>query len=188
MKDQILKLRHEGKTYNEIATILSCNKSLVSYYCNPNTKEVIRKSKENRKQGIYKSKIKVPKRCNYCNNEILNAGLKYCSTECSKEDRVRIKYLDYLQDQKSYNGYKTSMKWIKKQILKEQNNLCEICKINDNWNHKPLIFILDHIDGDACNNYRNNLRLVYHNCDSQLDTYKGRNVGKSTRLYKPAIY
>lgn len=32
-----------------------------------------------------------------------------------------------------------------------------------------------HIDGDASNNFRDNLRLVCPNCDSQLDTYKSRN-------------
>ena len=36
----------------------------------------------------------------------------------------------------------------------------------------------DHIDGDATNNRRENLRLVCPNCDSQLPTYKSRNRGK----------
>ena len=39
----------------------------------------------------------------------------------------------------------------------------------------PLHFILDHIDGDASNNFEFNLRLICPNCDSQLDTYKSRN-------------
>mgnify|MGYP003402983197 CR=1 FL=1 len=33
MKDQILKLRREGKTYNEIKEITGCSKSTISYYC-----------------------------------------------------------------------------------------------------------------------------------------------------------
>lgn len=53
------------------------------------------------------------------------------------------------------------------------------------WNSKELHFILDHIDGDATNNTRNNLRLICPNCDSQLDIYKSRNIGNSTRKYKP---
>ncbi len=33
MKDKIIKLRKEGKTYNEIKKILGCSKSTISYHC-----------------------------------------------------------------------------------------------------------------------------------------------------------
>lgn len=46
------------------------------------------------------------------------------------------------------------------------------------WNDHELQFVLDHIDGDASNNHRENLRLVCPNCDSQLPTFKARNRGK----------
>jgi 5-methylcytosine-specific restriction endonuclease McrA len=39
MKEQILKLRKEGKSYNQIAKILECSKSLISYYCGKNQKD-----------------------------------------------------------------------------------------------------------------------------------------------------
>ncbi len=39
MKEKILKLRAEGKTYEEIHNILNCASSTVSYYCNPSVKE-----------------------------------------------------------------------------------------------------------------------------------------------------
>jgi 5-methylcytosine-specific restriction endonuclease McrA len=45
MKEQILKLRSEGKTYNEIKTILGCSKSTISYHCGSGQKE---KNKERR--------------------------------------------------------------------------------------------------------------------------------------------
>lgn len=38
MKEEILKLRAEGKSYQQIANQLSCSKSIISYYCNPQTK------------------------------------------------------------------------------------------------------------------------------------------------------
>lgn len=36
MKDEILKLRSEGLTYDQIIGVLGCSKSTVSYHCNKN--------------------------------------------------------------------------------------------------------------------------------------------------------
>lgn len=33
MKEKILKLREEGKSYRQIQTILNCSKSVISYHC-----------------------------------------------------------------------------------------------------------------------------------------------------------
>ena len=64
---------------------------------------------------------------------------------------------------------------IRTYILEKQDNECAICGIVNQWNGQDLHFILDHIDGDASNNFEDNLRLICPNCDSQLDTYKSRN-------------
>lgn len=37
--------------------------------------------------------------------------------------------------------------------------------------------VIDHINGDATDNRRENLRLLCPNCDSQLPTFKSRNRG-----------
>lgn len=39
MKEQILKLRNQGKTYDEIKSIVKCSKSTISYYCGKNQKK-----------------------------------------------------------------------------------------------------------------------------------------------------
>ena len=58
MKEEILKLREEGKTYQEIANILKCAKSTVCYHCNDTQKHKsnIRKRKY-RKNIPLKDKI-----------------------------------------------------------------------------------------------------------------------------------
>lgn len=64
---------------------------------------------------------------------------------------------------------------IRDYILEKQHNCCSICGLSNVWNGKTLKFVLDHIDGDASNNWELNLRLVCPNCDSQLDTFKSKN-------------
>lgn len=60
MKEEIIKLRSEGKTYNEIKKILGCSKSNISYHCGEGQKEKWReRQRKNRKQvhTIIKNKI-----------------------------------------------------------------------------------------------------------------------------------
>ena len=69
---------------------------------------------------------------------------------------------------------------IREYILNSQQNKCAICGIENVWNGQPLNFVLDHIDGDASNSSRENVRLICPNCDAQLPTYKSKNKN-STR-------
>ena len=58
MKEQILQLRSEGKTYNEIINILGCSKSTVSYHCGVGQKEKTKqRSQELRKDNVLLTKI-----------------------------------------------------------------------------------------------------------------------------------
>ncbi|MGD7788586.1 HNH endonuclease signature motif containing protein [Propionibacteriaceae bacterium Y1700] len=67
--------------------------------------------------------------------------------------------------------------YIRRHIAAEQESRCAICHAPDEWQGQPLTLILDHIDGNADNNQRQNLRLICPNCDSQLATFKSRNRG-----------
>ena len=73
---------------------------------------------------------------------------------------------------------------IRDYILEQQKYRCAICGMNNEWNNKPLNFILDHIDGDASNSCRSNVRLICPNCDSQLDTYKSKNKNSTRNARK----
>lgn len=60
MKEQILELRAQGKTYNEIKEILGCSKSTISFHCGEGQKEkAYSRNNKNRKKkaGIIKSKL-----------------------------------------------------------------------------------------------------------------------------------
>lgn len=71
---------------------------------------------------------------------------------------------------------------LKTQIIK--NNLiehkrCVLCNQGRTWKKKPLVLILDHINGIKNDARLSNLRFVCPNCDSQLSTFKGRNINKN---------
>ena len=64
--------------------------------------------------------------------------------------------------------------------LKENliNYECACCGIGPIWQNKPMPLILDHINGVNNDNRLENLRFVCSNCDSQLSTYKSKNIKK----------
>lgn len=115
--------------------------------------------------------------CPECKNQFQKTFKKqqHCSQECAAIGRKTKKYQHYLDNQELYCDINVSLKFIKEHILNEQEHKCIICDNLNIWNNKEIVFILDHIDGNASNNLRDNLRLVCPNCDSQLDTYKSKN-------------
>ena len=105
----------------------------------------------------------------------------YCSKKCSSDYVVNQKYDHYINNQEEYCKVSQGMRFVKPHILKEQNNCCSLCGIKNEWNNKPIVFVLDHINGDASNNKRENLRLICPNCDSQLETYKSKNKNSARK-------
>lgn len=57
-------------------------------------------------------------------------------------------------------------------------NECYACAIPPVWKGKLLTLILDHINGTRSDNSLGNLRLLCPNCNSQTETYCGRNGRK----------
>lgn len=77
----------------------------------------------------------------------------------------------------SYQGH-----YLRDYLAQAQGDRCATCGIGNEWHGAPLVFVLDHIDGDPTANRRENLRLICPNCDSQLPTFKSRNRGRGRYL------
>jgi hypothetical protein len=119
--------------------------------------------------------------CKFCNNSfkynpLVKKGL-YCSNKCSASHRHVLQTEKNKQLLLSGSLSDNNRSRIKKTMLALGiENKCAICGITD-WLDKPIPFVLDHIDGNANNNILTNLRFLCSNCDSQTDTYKGKNKG-----------
>jgi len=58
---------------------------------------------------------------------------------------------------------------------------CASCGQDATWNGKPLVLVLDHINGINNDNRIENLRLLCPNCNSQTGTFAGRQLRSQTR-------
>lgn len=58
----------------------------------------------------------------------------------------------------------------KRYVVETRGYICEECGISD-WNKKPLILQLDHIDGNNKNHCLENLKLLCPNCHTQTPTW-----------------
>lgn len=72
---------------------------------------------------------------------------------------------------------------IKKRLFKENllENRCQICGLSPTWQGKKLVLRLDHINGVNNDHRLENLRMLCSNCDSQTDTFAGRNIKKRSK-------
>jgi hypothetical protein len=95
MKNKILKLRQEGKTYNEIKKILGCSKSTISYYCGEGQKE---KLKNRRKKLIDENPV-IKKLDTYKNNNkvlVANKSNDFQYNESSKKYNIQFGWKDVI--------------------------------------------------------------------------------------------
>lgn len=122
--------------------------------------------------------------CKRCNKKIYSQNQTGYCYDCLVEVRRQETLKKWKETGDTGCGVSTTLRnCIRDYIFQKQNEKCAICNLEARWNGKELHFILDHIDGDASNDFEDNLRLVCPNCDSQLDTYKSRNKN-SARIHR----
>ena len=88
----------------------------------------------------------------------------------------QLPIIKYTNDKIFIKNSKISRGVVRNRVLKENliEYKCDICGINE-WQGKKLTLTLDHIDGNNTNHSLNNLRFLCPNCDSQQETYCGKN-------------
>jgi 5-methylcytosine-specific restriction endonuclease McrA len=126
-------------------------------------------------------------KCIGCGLDLEGRRLKvFCTNACQQAHRRRVLLDAWLETgvcgRTSYQGH-----YVREYLSEQQGGRCAICGIDDTWNGVTLALIVDHVNGDATNDRRENLRLICPNCDSQLPTFKARNRGRG-RYYRRQRY
>ena len=126
------------------------------------------------------------RKCKNCGEKVKTNASYFCSIKCVHEYRWK-EWCERVENLGFFEGYDASMSGgnagrPKKYMLQKQKGKCAICGI-DKWLGKAVPFVLDHINGDSNDWKIENTRVICRNCDGQLDTYCGKNMGKSTRPF-----
>lgn len=192
-KEETIKIISESQSLKEVCQKIfggktTCRINAIKQFINSNNIPVEHFDvKYNSNLNITKihTRVLVCQNCGKEFNYEYGHKKKFCADQCRQEFKHKKAYQKILNGDESIMHSDYMPRYFKEDIIKEQNGVCAICGISPEWNNKPLVFILDHIDGDASNNKRDNLRCICPNCDSQLDTFKSKNKN-CTRTYRYA--
>jgi len=123
--------------------------------------------------------------CKNCNSEV-SARSTYCNGKCQQAFQYKRSVSDWLSGINFIRKGGISVPvWMRRFLLEEAKYQCSECgwgEVNTYTNTVPLD--VDHIDGDAYNNLRENLRVLCPNCHSLKKTFKNTGKRKSARIYR----
>ncbi len=119
--------------------------------------------------------------CLHCNKENLWSHSKinkFCNNVCQGQFKWINETISRVEKGEVPDGSPA----LKKYLIEKFGEKCFECGQEANWNNKPLVLQLDHIDGDSDNNYPKNLRLLCPNCHTQTENFGSK--GKGSRYKK----
>lgn len=107
------------------------------------------------------------KKCLWCYSLLRKSPVnKYCNTQCQNDYQYMNAFLDwYLCGQ---NKVTNSM--LRKHLETINGHICSRCRITE-WNSKPIVFDVEHKNGNSTNNSPENVCLLCPNCHSLTDSY-----------------
>ena len=117
--------------------------------------------------------------CSHCNKILkLSWQKKFCSNQCQADARYEKFKLEWLTGVRTVNT-KNISRHIKRFLLETFGEKCFQC----GWNKKHSLTLrvpleVDHIDGNAENNKKENLRLLCPNCHALTSSFRNLNKGK----------
>jgi hypothetical protein len=123
MKDEILRLRAEGKTYTEIQEALGCSKGTISYHCGYGQREKVRARGRDARSKVVKF-VQEYKQARAC-------------ADCGEDYPYWIMHFDHLSDKtfdiSKWKKYTSDINVVKREIEK-----CEVVCANCHANRTHL--------------------------------------------------
>jgi len=127
--------------------------------------------------------IKKAETCMFCIEKHYKKS-KYCTMKCRNDFLYMERFLEWYYNTGDFSG---SALLIKGYITMMVGYKCSECGIST-YNDKPLTLHLEHKDGNAINNSKDNLCLLCPNCHALTPTYGARNIGNGKRTWRKERY
>ena len=96
---------------------------------------------------------------------------KYCSNKCQGEYQLKARFIIGTKWKQSMGNY----------LKRIRGNKCEVCGITEH-NGKPIVFQIDHMNGNREDNRYENLQIICPNCHTQTDTWGVKNVSEEGKI------
>ena len=173
MKQRILVLLAQGKTYNQIVAELGCAKSTVAYHAKNVKEPPSYKVYDWAEVQKYYDEGHSGRQC------MTHFGICH-STWYTARRQGSIVLRDDLPiplEMLTAQGRNTRRSHLRWRLLRDGvfEAKCAECGLTK-WRNKPLSLHLHHINGVGNDNRLENLQLLCPNCHSQTENYSGRNV------------
>jgi len=140
---------NQGISYRKIGEIYNCTGSNIKKVAKKLGIVLPQKRKINPKETFRKGTGKQTF-CLCCGKNISHKYKNvYCNNVCQNKHYAQKRYDYFLTSPQEFQIAEFSNVVIKRFIFEEQESKCAICEQEPIWNNKPLVMILDHVDGNA---------------------------------------
>lgn len=112
------------------------------------------------------------KRLQYDNIDFSHITLGIGHNKGKKLNRVKMPLDEIMVENSTFSRCHIKKRILDENIIEEK---CKICGSLPEWNNKKLVMVLDHINGISNDNRLENLRFLCPNCNSQQETFAGKN-------------